>query len=293
MFSKKYHMVGLMMQFCAILQNFILEEKLKFRVVTGAGKWDEGAKDFKSIKRIISEIESMDGGAYKGLVMHVDGFFPNRLVGCATYGMFTSRREMCGITPLECKTAGVPYAATRTGGPVDYTNPSNGFLTKEVVEGRPERYGLTWANSVDELDDARCARQAEQISDIFVEMLEEQKGERTTYIAKCKKNIEELVDWHNNAEYNNGKSANKAYLEDILETHKTWEERPKNPLKRVAGEFGKFREKAEEVFKVSSKNRAMKVVLTVAGALAVGSGLYYLYRQRNKAESSQKVDKVA
>lgn len=270
-----------------------LEEKLRFRVVTGAGKWHEGAKDYQSIVRIINEIETMDDGAYKGLVMHVDGFFPNRLVGCATYGMFTSRREMCGITPLECKTAGVPYAATRTGGPVDYTNPSNGFLTKEVVEGRPERYGLTWANSVDEIDDARCARQAEQISDIFVEMLDEQKGDRSAYIAKCKKNIEELVDWHNNGEYNGGKSANRAYLEDILETHKSWEERPKNPLKRVAGEFGKFREKAEDVFKITAKNRAMKVVLSVVGAVAVASGLYYLYRQRNSAESKVVMDKVA
>ena len=270
-----------------------LEEKLKFRVVTGAGKWYEEAKDYKSIVRIINEIETMDGGVFKGLVMHVDGFFPNRLVGCATYGMFTSRREMCGITPLECKIAGVPYAATRTGGPVDYTNDSNGFLTKEVVEGRPERYGLSWDNSIDEIDDARCARQADQISDIFAEMLEEQQGDRKAYIAKCKKNIEEKIDWHNNAEYNGGKSANRAYLEDILETHKTWEERPKNPLKRVAGEFGQFREKAEDMFKVSAKNRTMKIVLSVVGAAAVLSGLYYMYRTRNAAESQTKMDKVA
>ncbi|MBR6721832.1 glycosyltransferase [bacterium] len=270
-----------------------LEEKLRFRVVTGAGKWDENAKDYKSIRRIISEIEAMDDGAYKGLVMHVDGFFPNRLVGCATYGMFTSRREMCGITPLECKTAGVPYAATRTGGPVDYTNPSNGFLTKEVVEGRPERYGLTWNHSMDEIDDARCARQAEQISDIFVEMLEEQKGDRKAYIAKCKKNIEELVDWHNNSEYNAGKSANRAYLEDILETHKAWDERPKNPLKRIAGEFGKFREKAEDILQTTAKTRPMKIVLSVLGAFAVGSGIYFIYKNRQAAKQEQKLDKAA
>lgn len=270
-----------------------LEEKLKFRVVTGAGKWFEGAKDYQSIVRIINEIEAMDGGVFKGLVMHVDGFFPNRLVGCATYGMFTSRREMCGITPLECKIAGVPYAATRTGGPVDYTNPSNGFLTKEVVEGRPERYGLTWANSIDEIDDARCARQSEQISDIFVQMMEEQKGDRASYIAKCKKNIEEKIDWHNNAEYNGGKSANRAYLEDILETHKTWEERPKNPLKRIVGEFGKLQEKAEEVIHITAKNRPMKVILTVVGALAVLSGAYYIYHNRKTAEAKALVDKVA
>ena len=207
--------------------------------------------------------------------------------------MFTSRREMCGITPLECKTAGVPYVATRTGGPVDYTNPSNGFLTKEVVEGRPERYGLTWNNSVDEIDDARCARQAEQISDIFVEMLDEQKGDRKAYIAKCKKNIEELVDWHNNAEYNGGKSANRAYLEDVLETHKSWGERPKDPLKRVAGTFGKFREKAEDILQTTAKTRPMKIVLSVLGAFAVGSGIYFIYKNRQASKSEQNLDKVA
>ncbi len=271
-----------------------LAEKLKYRVVTGAGKWDENAKDYKSITRIISEIESLDDGAYKGLVMHVDGFFPNRLVGCATYGIFTSRREMCGITPLECKAAGVPYIATKTGGPVDYTNSSNGYLTKEVVEGRPERYGLTWANSIDEIDDARCARQAEQISEIFAEIAQEQDTGKVSYLAKCKKNIEEAVDWHNNSEYNGGKSANKAYLEEILETHKSWDERPKNPLKRVVGEFGKFREKAEDLFAISAKSRPMKIILSVVGAIAVGTGLYYIYKQRKDCENTvQKLDKAA
>lgn len=270
-----------------------LEEKLKFRVVAGAGKWSESAKDYKSIARAINDIESMDGGIYKGLVMYVDGFFPNRLVGCATYGIFTSRREMCGITPLECKSAGVPYIATRTGGPVDYTNPSNGFLTKEVVEGRPERYGLTWNDSADALDDARCARQSDQVADCFVELVEDQKGDRAPYIAKCKKNIEELVDWHNNSEYNHGKSANRCYMEDILETDKSWESRPKNPLNRIAGKFGEYREKAEDVFKIASKNRPMKIVMSVIGLVAVGSGLYYLYRARNAAESKTTVNKVA
>lgn len=270
-----------------------LEEKLKFRLVAGAGKWSEGAKDFKSIQKAISDIESMDGGIYRGLVMYVDGFFPNRLVGCATYGIFTSRREMCGITPLECKAAGVPYIATKTGGPVDYTNSSNGFLTKEVVEGRPERYGLTWADSADAIDDARCARQSEQIADIFAELVEEQKGDRKTYIAKCKKNIEELVDWHNNAEYNHGKSANKCYLEDILETNKPWDERPKSPLKRVVGEFGTYREKAEDILKIAAKSRPMKVILSIIGAVAVGSGIYYVYRSHNSGNGKGSIDKVA
>ena len=47
------------------------------------------------------------------------------------------------------------------------------------------------------------------------------------------------------------------------------------------------------MFKVSAKNRTMKIVLSVVGAAAVLSGLYYMYRTRNAAESQTKMDKVA
>ena len=271
------------------------EQKMKFRLVIGAGKWNEGAKDYKSIVRLMKEIEELDGGIYKGLVMYVDGFFPNRLVGCAQYGMFTSRREMCGITPLECKAAGVPYGVTKTGGPVDYTNDSNGYLTKEAVEGRPERYGLTWNNTVDEIDDARCARQGDQVSEIFAQMVEEHSNNRESYIAKCKKNIEEKIDWHNNVEYNRGKSANRRYLQDILETDKGWEARYKGKMNRLVAAFGEFREKGEEILQTSAKSRPMKVILAIVGGAAVLTGAYLLYQNRQKAEHEpkQKLDKAA
>ncbi len=271
------------------------EQKMKFRLVIGAGKWNEGARDYQSIVRLMNEIEELDGGIYKGLVMYVDGFFPNRLVGCAQYGMFTSRREMCGITPLECKAAGVPYGATKTGGPVDYTNDSNGYLTKEAVEGRPERYGLTWNNSMDEIDDARCARQGDQVSEIFAQMADEHTNNRESYIAKCKKNIEEKIDWHENVEYNKGKSANKRYLEDILETDKGWDARNKGKMRRLLGAFGEFREKGEEILHTSAKSRPMKFVLAIVGCAAVLSGAYLLYKNRQNAEhkSDNKLDKAA
>ena len=154
--------------------------------------------------------------------MYVDGFTPNRLVGCCTHSIFTSRREMCGITPIESKIAGTPYGATATGGPVDYTNKTNGWLTDEPVELRPEKYGLTYDNSSAEIDSARVQRQAKQVkTNIFEAMVDEYSTDRPTYIAKSKKSIEELVDWHNNAEYNHGKSANRRYLEDILEEKNT------------------------------------------------------------------------
>jgi len=265
-----------------------LEKKQKFRLVLGAGKWYEGARDYQSIVRILNEIEELDGGIYKGLVMYVDGFFPNRLVGCAQYGMFTSRREMCGITPLECKAAGVPYGATKTGGPVDYTNESNGYLTKEAVEGRPERYGLTWANSADEIDDARCARQMEQVSDIFAQMADEHTNNPESYIAKCKKNIEEKIDWHENAEYNGGKPANKCYTEEILEMDKPFEKRNRNPLKRLIGQFGEYTERGEEILQAAAKTRPMKAICAVVGGVAVLTGAYLIYQNKQKH-----IDKVA
>ncbi len=264
-------------------------QKKKFRLVLGAGKWSEGAKDYNSIIRLINEIEALDGGKYKGQVMYVDGFFPNRLVGCAQYGIFTSRREMCGITPLECKAAGVPYGTTKTGGPVDYTNETNGFLTKEPTEGRPERYGLTWANSADEIDDARCARQADQVADIFEQMADEHINHKDTYIAKCKKNIEEKIDWHENIEYNKGKSANKRYTIDILETDKGWESRNKSKMNRLMEAFGEYQDKAEVILKKSAKSGPMKVIFIVIGIVAVGSGAFLLYKNK----STGKLDKAA
>ena len=264
-------------------------QKKKFRLVLGAGKWNEGAKDYKSIIRLIDEIEALDGGKYKGQVMYVDGFFPNRLVGCAQYGIFTSRREMCGITPLECKAAGVPYGVTKTGGPVDYTNESNGFLTKEPVEGRPERYGLTWNNSMDQIDDARCSRQAEQVADIFEQMADEHVNHRDTYIAKCKKNIEEKIDWHENIEYNKGKSANQRYTIDILETDKGWEARNKSTWNRLMNAFGEYKDKAEIMLRKSAKSRPIKIVFALLGVAAVGTGSYMLYKDK----VSQKLNKVA
>ena len=233
----------------------------------------------------------MEGGKFKDLAAHVDGYFPNRLVGCATYGAFTSRREMCGITPLEAKAAGVPYLATKTGGPVDYTSEANGFLTKEAVEGPPERYNLSWSSPAHEIDAARVERQADQVADIFQEMLEEQKGSRETYLAKCKKNFEEKTGWNENMEYNKGKSSNKLYLEDVLEIDKGWEARNKSPLKRLFGFTDEVHKTAEEVFGIKAKNKSSRIALLLAtGAILLVGGGYWLYKNHH---SKQKFDKAA
>ena len=275
--------------------NIPKEQKLRFRVLTGAGKWAEDSADYKMIKETLKEIAELDDGAFRSTAMHADGWTSRRLVGCATYGGFTSRREMCGITPLECKAAGVPYFATKTGGPVDYTNETNGFLTKEAVEGPPEKYGLTWKNSGAELDAARVERQAEQVAEIFEKMLKEQsETDKSAYIAKCKKNIDELIDWHNNHEYNRGVSATQGYTNGIFEIDKGWEARNKKPWKRLVGAFGEIHETAEKTFGIKAKNKPTRIALfIISGAILLTGGTYWMYKNQKTKIPKKALDKAA
>ncbi|MBR1425130.1 hypothetical protein IJ579_06165 [bacterium] len=272
------------------------KDKLKVKVVLGGGPWDKNARDFIKIQSLLDEIRQLDGGIYAHNIMYVNGRISNRLlVGCGQYGAFTSRREMCGITPLESKAGGLPYMATKTGGPVDYTNRLNGYLTQHAVELRPEEYGLTWESGMDAIDDARCTRQAQQVSLLFKETVEEYTTNRTSYIAKCKKNIEELFDWHNNAEYNRGKSANHRYLYDIWEVDKGWDARQKTPFQRLVGQFGEVKQACEEAM-IKSKSRPVKVILAVtAGSLAVIGGVYMIAKNADKIfkKHSKSVDIAA
>lgn len=119
--------------------------------------------------------------------MYVDGFFPNKLVACATHGIFTSRREMCGITPLEAKAAATPYIATKTGGMVDYTNETNGWKTKTAPEMNPDFDGLDWTTSPDEIDNTRINRVSDEVSECFKEATGEYVDTPKVYIAKAKK----------------------------------------------------------------------------------------------------------
>ncbi len=272
--------------FLQFLKRDDIPKKLKQRVklIVGAGPWDKNAKDYLSVKRALEEIQKLDGGIYKNNAMYVDGYYPNRLVGCATYGIFTSRREMCGITPLESKAAGVPYGATKTGGPVDYTNPSNGYLTKHAVELDPKEYGLSWESGADAIDDARCARQSDQISDILKEMVYEYSNNRESYIAKCKKNIEEKFDWHNNHEYNFGQSANKRYMYGIFETDKGFEARSKTFMQRIQGKFGYYQAQVEEAIAKTKFKPAKAALFIAGGVLAIGAGItvYFLNKAPKK-----------
>ena len=261
------------------------ERKLKVKLLVGAGRdpWDKNARDFKLIQKLLKEIQELDGGIYAHNVMYVDGLFPNKLVGCATHCIFTSRREMCGITPLEAKTAGVPYITTATGGPVDYTNSLNGWLTKTAPEMTPDFDNLTWDTPADIIDDARIERSSNDISDCFKAMTDEYFDNKPSYIARCKKNIEEKLDWHNNDEFNGGKSANKMYRNDIWHIDEGWEARDKSPMKRLIGSVTEtapetIQETAEEI-KTTVKSKTNNVKNQIKHSsnkwvkIAVGTGI--------------------
>jgi glycosyltransferase involved in cell wall biosynthesis len=265
------------------------EDKLRYKLVIGGGPWNKADADYIDMVKDLKKIQELDGGIYKHNAMIVDGWFSKRFVGCATYGSFTSRREICGITPLEAKAAGVPYSATNTGGPADYTNATNGYLTKHPVEENPEKFGLTWNNSPEEIDKARVERSSDEMVDTIKAKIQDYVYNKDEYIAKCKKNIEEKTDWHENAEYNKGKSANKRYLDDIFEVGKPFETRNQSPLKRAFGDFGKVEETAEEILGKTAKSRPMKVVFAIIGGIAIATGIVLLFKNKK----SKGLDKVA
>jgi len=223
-----------------------VEDKLRYKLIIGAGPWNKSDPDYIDLINDYNKICELDDGIFKHNVMIIDGWTSKRLSGCATYASFTSRREICGITPLECKSAGVPYAATNTGGPADYTNEENGFLTKSPVEENPDRFGLTWDNSPEEIDRARIERSSDEMVEIFNAKNKLYTNNRDAYIAKCKKGIEEKIDWHENSEYNHGKSANRRYLDDIFGVNEPIDKRNHKPLKRVMGKFGVYNDPIEK-----------------------------------------------
>jgi glycosyltransferase involved in cell wall biosynthesis len=265
------------------------KDKLRYKLIIGGGPWNKADADYVELLSDLKKIQELDGGIYKHNAMIVDGWFSKRFVGCATYGTFTSRREICGITPLEAKAAGVPYSATNTGGPADYTNSMNGYLTKHPVEENPEKFGLTWNNSPEEIDKARVERASDEMVDTIKAKIHDYVYDKDEYVAKCKKNIEEKTDWHENSEFNRGKSANKHYLEDIFEVDKPFDSRNKSPLKRVFGAFGKFEETAEELLGEAPKSRPIRFVFAIIGGVAVVTGLALLYKNKKK----KSLDKVA
>lgn len=262
-----------------------LKQKVKF--FFGIGFMDKNHPHFKMIEKDYKEICELDNGAYKHNIAINRGFTPNRLNMCNQFGEYTSLYEMFGITPIEAKAAGSPSILTATGGFKDYTKDGiNGFITKDAVMGAPDKYGLTYNDSPEVLEKARIKRQIPQMSDNIKKMIELYTNDHQGYIEMCKRNIEEKVDWHNNAEYNHGMSANRRYLDVIFESEKGWGARAKSKMKRLTGEFGTFKDTLEEMANKTKSRPAKIILLTAIGLLTAGS-IVYLYLL-NKKDSSEK-----
>ncbi len=271
------------------------EMKLKVKFLFGAGKWSEGHPHYKAIEKDWKEICELDGGIYKHNFAYIDGFTPNRLNACSHFGSYTSEYEMFGITPIEAKAAGSPSSVTATGGFLDYTKDGiNGFTTKDVVMGRPEKYGLTYSDSAEALENARILHQIPQVSDNYKRMIELYTNNHASYVEMCRKNIEEKVDWHNNDAYNGGKSANRRYLDEIFEADKGWGARFKGKMTKIAGSWGNIKDELESAVK-NTKSRPARVVLGFAlGMLAIGSAIYmYIIHDNMKTQKAETINKAA
>ena len=268
------------------------EMKLKVKFLFGAGKWNEGHPHYKAIEKDWKEICELDGGIYKNNFAYIDGYTPNRLNACAHFGSYTSEYEMFGITPIEAKAAGSPSSVTATGGFLDYTKDGvNGFTTKDVVMGKPEKFGLTYFDAPEVLEQARIDRQIPQVSDNYKRMIELYTNDYDGYVEMCRKNLEEKVDWHNNSEYNLGKSANRRYLDEIFETNMGWGSRFKGRMKKLVGRWGVLKDNLESAAK-NTKFRPAKFILGfVVAMLAIGSGIYTYVLLKEK--SANKLDKAA
>lgn len=213
------------------------EIKQRVHMIIGWGDlpFDKKSREWNLVYKTFQEIQELDNGAYKGSLLLADGRYPNKLLGCATHCIFTSRDEICGITPFESKAGGVPYLSTAAGGPVDYTNKDNGWLTDTAPEMNPTYDGLDWNTSKDQLDDARINRSSNEVANRLGDMADEYFHNKPSYIAKCKTNIEEKFDWHNNDKFNGGISANKMYRNKIWHIDEGWDARDKAPMKRLVG----------------------------------------------------------
>ncbi len=95
--------------------------KAHTKLLLGAGPnaWNPNERDWDLIQKIMGKISDLNGGAYKGNVVYVNGLVPKRLVACAHSTIFSSRYEPCGITPIESLIGGAPVISIKTGGAPD------------------------------------------------------------------------------------------------------------------------------------------------------------------------------
>ena len=307
--------------------NVPAEWKKHFKIALGSGPepWkmdDGGSGDFHLIKDIMYKIQQLDNGAYKTNCMYGNGFFPNRLVTCATYGIFTSRGEPQGLSVPESLQSGTPSASLNTGGAGEMiitvgenAEKANGFKTVDAFMRDVE--DLQWPEGTDiskltgdQIDNRRIELAAEQVADMYEDMARVYYEKPDLYAKMAENGGRSKFDWHNNHTLNGGRSTLQLYTEDDLEIPKGWAGRDKNPMKRLVGEFGGKFEKLKRVTRTAVENAAETAQETltkpsgskwqkvsayvILGALAVvGGGGLYIHRRNqikktyNGAENNQ------
>jgi len=286
------------------------EIKKHAKLIVGAGVWDQHARDYGWVKDILRQIEELDGGIYKGNACYVNGFFPNRLVGCATYSIFTSRFEPCGITPLESFASGTPVISTKTGGAPDFISSARGYLTKNAYLRSPEDLKLDMSMfsklSGEELSNAvdaqRMFSNASEVKECILQAVTDyqksaQEGTLSDYGQMVRDSIRQKIDWHENAAYNGGKSANRRYMTEVFEINKGIKNRGTSRLNRLVGRGYAIADALKDgVQKI--RNKWTKTIIFSGAALAAFGGAAYAYIKRDKqgnnpSEKDNKLEKTA
>ena len=258
--------------FSAFLEGYIkfLEDssvndtdKKRIKIMFGSGGfWPDNSREYKLVTDAMEKIKQL---GYKDNCLYVNGFFPNKLVACSDFGMFTSRFEPCGITPFESYSAGVPVASVRTGGAGNFVkdasdgaeNPT-GILTKRpfmlseeelAKEGKFDKVAVKkkilgkkteWTQEMQnayefKLDDARRDVITDEINGMFKRCIEIKDDKNGLYDKMCKNACEQHIEWAKNVAYNNGRSADDVYLNTIFEVGK---ERKQGEIHKLTGELG-------------------------------------------------------
>lgn len=217
-------------------------KRLRCKFLFGAGDkaWDKAHDNYKVIKKVINDIKKYKNGKFAGNVCYVDGLFPNKLIACASYGMFTSRFEPCGITPLETFSTGTPVISVNTGGAPDFVKSAktealsvaNGLLTEspfmrnaEDFEFTPDELKSLRMSKIEDLKNINncsdeiklsyekmldrkraqaCAGEVKSIISKAVDYVDEvdPKSKKTIYDILSENASSQLVDWHENSLYN-------------------------------------------------------------------------------------------
>lgn len=273
------------------------EVKKHTKLLVGAGVWENDARDYTWVQDIIRQIGELDGGIYKGNACYVNGFFPNRLVGCATYTIFSSRFEPCGITPLESFAAGTPVISTKTGGAPDFITAARGYLTKnpylrntESLKIDPAKLAGKKPEEIGNIIDAeRMFANASELKECIIAAtsdynLKPEEGKLTKYAEMVKDAITQKIDWHENAAYNGGKTANERYMTEVFEVDKGLEGRNFEKLKRLVGEFGTAIEDGAKKL----RNKWTKTIIGTGIAIAaIGTAAYaYMKRDDKKTQTN-------